>query len=341
VKALQDNDKFQTSLYAEKTINKFKNKERSREGEKKTEERRRKITELDAAVGRVVSALEESGELENTIIIFLSDNGARFMETKEPASEYANFPLRGSKGSVYEGGTKVPGFIYSSRIANPGSRYDGMVHFVDILPTILGALKKTDTSDLTGLDGLDQWESITTNLNSKRSLMIYNLDDNFLAPVLNTSKKPNFQVGIREGDYKLIWGQASALHRSYREAKESGGISNDGDVVTELYNLRSDPGETINIAETRPAMVDRLKEQTMRFVKDIVPPRFMGLQTTLQVIDPDLEGGGLTGWCLGVEKTECTSDLSKVSLSFDSRKMFEFYAGSLRNESLVCTSYLE
>ena len=48
---------------------------------------------------------------------------------------------------------------------------------------------------------------------------------------------PKFQIGVREGDYKLVWGQPSALHRSYREAKEEGGLTIQRPVL-ELYNLR-------------------------------------------------------------------------------------------------------
>jgi hypothetical protein len=48
---------------------------------------------------------------------------------------------------------------------------------------------------------------------------------------------PRFQLGVREGDYKLVWGQPAALHRSYREAKEEGGLRLERPVL-ELYNLR-------------------------------------------------------------------------------------------------------
>jgi len=88
-------------------------------------------------------------------------------------------------------------------------------------------------------------------------------------------------------------------------------------------------------------MVDRLKTQVKKLVEDVVPPRFMGLQTTRKVIEPEEVGGGVTGWCRGVLKTACTSDLDKVPLTFDQRLNLEFYTGSLRDKTIACSSYFE
>ena len=87
----------------------------------KIESRINKIREMDDSMLDILNALKESGHYDNTIIFFISDNGGRELsniaENKNP-----NFPLRGSKGTVYEGGTKVPGFVHSPLIENPGSR---------------------------------------------------------------------------------------------------------------------------------------------------------------------------------------------------------------------------
>ena len=73
--------------------------------------RRRNLQDLDGSVASVVHALKSSGRYANSVVIFISDNGAR--EWSDPSLPNHNAPLRGAKGSVYEGGTKVPALIHS------------------------------------------------------------------------------------------------------------------------------------------------------------------------------------------------------------------------------------
>ena len=75
------------------------------------------VTAMDDAVGNVTQALKESGLYENTIIVFFSDNGGPTGRTGKHGSGNgaSNWPLRGGKGSVFEGGTRTPAFIHSAR----------------------------------------------------------------------------------------------------------------------------------------------------------------------------------------------------------------------------------
>ena len=73
--------------------------------------RRENLQDMDRSVASVVQALKSSGRYANSIVIFISDNGAR--EWSDPSLPNHNAPLRGAKGSVYEGGTKVPALIHS------------------------------------------------------------------------------------------------------------------------------------------------------------------------------------------------------------------------------------
>ena len=73
--------------------------------------RRKNLQELDDSIASVVQALKSSGRYANSVIIFISDNGAR--EWSDPSLPNHNAPLRGAKGSVYEGGTKVPALVHS------------------------------------------------------------------------------------------------------------------------------------------------------------------------------------------------------------------------------------
>ena len=82
-----------------------------RKQKEKEQLRREILEEMDSSISSVVEALRSSGRYNNSVIIFLSDNGAR--EWSEPSLPNHNAPFRGGKGTVYEGGTRIPGFIHS------------------------------------------------------------------------------------------------------------------------------------------------------------------------------------------------------------------------------------
>lgn len=82
--------------------------------------RQKNLQELDGSVSSVIQALKSSGRFANSVVIFISDNGAR--EWSDPSLPNHNAPLRGAKGSVYEGGTKVPALIHSPLVTG-GRRY--------------------------------------------------------------------------------------------------------------------------------------------------------------------------------------------------------------------------
>ena len=67
---------------------------------------------MDKAVGEVVAALKAATIYSNTVLVFISDNGARFMRNAK-GRENPNYPLKGFKNTIYEGGAKVPGFVHS------------------------------------------------------------------------------------------------------------------------------------------------------------------------------------------------------------------------------------
>ena len=80
------------------------------------------ISAMDEAVKNVTLALKASGRYKDTAIIFMSDNGGRMMVEAAGKDDNPNYPLKGFKGTVYEGGTKVPAFIHSPLIQRTGYR---------------------------------------------------------------------------------------------------------------------------------------------------------------------------------------------------------------------------
>jgi arylsulfatase len=111
------------------------------------------IVELDDIVGRLLAALEESGQLEDTLIFVTSDNGPH-METW-PDSGYT--PFRCAKGSTWEGGVRVPGLLAWPGMIEAGRSSDGLFSFTDVFPTVL-ALAGAEGSVPADrfIDGVDQ-----------------------------------------------------------------------------------------------------------------------------------------------------------------------------------------
>jgi len=179
------------------------------------------ITALDDQVGRVVQALEDRHMRDHTLIIFQSDNGGtrnKMFAGEGDMSKITipcdNGPYRDGKGSLYEGGTRVVAFANWPGRIPAGSTVEGMMHVVDMYPTIAG-LAGASTTKAKPLDGMDMWPTISRGVPSPRTELVYNIEA--------------FRAGLREGDWKLIW--RTPLPPS-----------------SELYNIAADPSEKNNVA---------------------------------------------------------------------------------------------
>ncbi len=125
------------------------------------------VSHLDDAIGRVVAALDRTGQRENTLIVFTSDNGGLHHhrgDTYPPPDPKlddfsSNLPLRGQKSETYEGGMRVPAFVNWPGHLPPGKRSMPM-HAVDWLPTLL-ALVGVQPDATLALDGQNMWPAVT------------------------------------------------------------------------------------------------------------------------------------------------------------------------------------
>jgi len=243
------------------------------------------ITALDDQVGRIVAELDKKGLRYNTIILFASDNGgatsglfaqgARSNEeraseeggieqgAKAPAS---NAPLRGGKGSLYEGGVRVPAFVNWPSRLKPRT-VDEPLHMVDVMPTLL-ALAGGKGSPDHPFDGRDMWAVIADGAASPNEDILINVEA--------------FRGAVRKGDWKLI--KIALLPGK-----------------TELFNLAKDPGETSNVAAENPEVARDLEARLLQYAKEQKPslwikaqPAFVGSQGKT-VMDPDfdIDDGGL------------------------------------------------
>lgn len=189
-----------------------------------------KITLLDRYIGQLIQKLEDMNELENTLILFTSDNGAH-AEGNDPTFFESNGVFKGIKRDLYEGGVRVPLIAYwkdriSPRVIN------GVSSFVDIAPTIetlAGFVKATPYS------GISLAESILGQAENDIDQVVqweFQLDGKY-----RELPKGGFRQAIRIGSWKAV---------RY-------GINQ----KTELYNLESDPSEQINLAKKHPDIVKK------------------------------------------------------------------------------------
>ncbi|KAH7966599.1 hypothetical protein HPB49_017975 [Dermacentor silvarum] len=145
---------------------------------------------LDQSVGEVVESLSDAGMLENTVIAFSSDNGGGPWGRHN--SRGINWPLRGAKGTLWEGGTRAAAFVWSPLLARKQRVSHGLMHITDWLPTFYSIAGGNPTK-LAGLDGHNMWYHLSHGLRSPRVEVLYNYDYRFS----NSS-------GLRNLRYKLV-----------------------------------------------------------------------------------------------------------------------------------------
>ena len=184
------------------------------------------ISRMDSAVGRVLDLLDELELAENTIVIFTSDNGTTYLG---PMAEFFESvgPLRGLKGSSYEGGLRVPAIIrYPGRI-QPGSVNHTLSGFEDWTPTLLALTGEAEDS----IDGADLTPALMEGAT---------LDRPFL---YREFAGYGGQQAVWFGDWKGIRPRLVA-----------------GDTSIELYDLSKDVGESLDVSDSHPEIVTRVAE---------------------------------------------------------------------------------
>jgi len=191
------------------------------------------VSEIDKNVGQIVDLLKKKGILENTIIIFSSDNGVHNVGGNDPEFFDSNGPFRGYKRDLYEGGIRTP-FVVSwpKKIKTPFVSYQ-VSTFWDFLPTVCDIIGVKALKDI---DGLSYLPTLIENGNGqKQHKYIY----------FEFFEQGGKQSLLRVDGWKLIRLQVSNQKKMYEE----------------LYNIYDDPSETANVINQYPKLAEQLRKE--------------------------------------------------------------------------------
>lgn len=202
------------------------------------------VMETDAALGRVMDAIDASGEKDQTLVLFTSDNGcAPYIGVRELETQghFPSGPLRGYKSDVWEGGHRVPFLVRWPNVVAGGATCERLVHQADVMATC---------AELVGVE-------LPPNAGE---------DSISFLPVLRGSDRPTRDesvnqsihglLALRRGPWKLIFGPGS------------GGWSKGDDApLGQLYHLEQDLGETKNLYAERPRVVAGLMGRMEEIVR--------------------------------------------------------------------------
>jgi arylsulfatase A-like enzyme len=210
------------------------------------------VMELDWSVGQVLGALDEKGVSDWTIVIFTSDNG--------PWLSYGNHAgssggLREGKGTAWEGGVREPAIVRWPGVVPAGSICSKMATTMDLLPTLVAATGAPKPR--LPIDGVD------------------------LAPLLrgDASAEPRDEFAyyyghglraVRKGQWKLVLPHTSQTYKAVPPGQDGRPAQGpDVSVPLALYDLRADPGETLDVQSAHPDIVERLTAIADRYRHDL------------------------------------------------------------------------
>lgn len=198
------------------------------------------VAQLDGVVGDVIEALEATGSLDDTLLIFTSDNGAHWLPSDiERYSHMSNNQFRGQKGDIYDGGHRVPFLVRWPGHGEPRTISRALVGLQDCFATI-GEVIGAQPEQLEGArDSTSFLPALEGDEGTRQILVHHSLDGMF---------------AVRAGRWKLIEGLGSGGFTEPRRVEPRAGVS------VQLYDMGVGPNEDRNAYQYRPELIERLQE---------------------------------------------------------------------------------
>jgi len=210
------------------------------------------MEETDYRVGQVLDALAANGIEENTLVIFTADNGAEtnYVYQRDTFDHYSSLNFKGGKRDIYEGGHRVPFLMRWPKVIEAGRKVDIPVCQSDYFATIADIIG-APIPDNAGEDSYSLYPVLLSE----------EYDRELRGAVIHHSISGHF--AIREGDWKLnmLRGSGGSLQPKFF-------IPEEGEAKYELYNLKDDPEETVNLYFEHPEIVEDLTSKITRIVED-------------------------------------------------------------------------
>ena len=204
------------------------------------------IEGMDKSLGDLMDWLEKNGEADNTIVIFMSDNGGLAAEPgwRDGTPHTQNAPLRSGKGSMYEGGIREPMIVKWPGEVQPDTRCDKYLIIEDFYPTILEMAGVKDYQTVAPIDGISFMPMLKqTGDTSKGRALVWNFPNIWG----NDGPGINLNCAIRKDDWKLVY--------YYETGKK------------ELFNIPEDIGETNDVAAQHPDIVKKLSKELGEYLR--------------------------------------------------------------------------
>ena len=199
------------------------------------------VMQTDATVGAIMDALETNGFVDNTLVIFTSDNGtsrnANIPELRQKG-HYVSAQFRGSKADLWEGGHRVPFVVRWPGTVEPGSHCDQLITLVDLFATV---------SEITGEQAPDMAEDSVSFLPALSGQPIVSTRKG----VIHHSVSGHF--AYRQGKWKLLLSKASGGWSSPTEREAGVDVP-----PAQLYDMENDPGEQNNLYLSHPEVAEQL-----------------------------------------------------------------------------------
>ncbi len=242
------------------------------------------IEQMDAGIGRLLTAVEETGCRDRTLVVVTSDNGANLVWSGVTGQSAKRFhgPLRGSKGDMLEQGIRVPGIVAWPGRIPAGRSVDTPVHGCDWLPTMLAATGIGTIADAKPLDGANLLPLLTGGPPGDLAERPLFFQRTRYTPVAHSN------AAVRQGRWKLFWPPIPptvvkdgtrdnfSYHRGLTHAHwempldvELPDYTGVVAAAPQLYDLESDPGESRDLAADHPDTVARLATTYDRWFAEV------------------------------------------------------------------------
>ncbi|XP_038596224.1 arylsulfatase I [Tachyglossus aculeatus] len=266
------------------------------------------VTCMDEAVRNITRALKKYGYYDNSVIVFSTDNGGQTF------SGGSNWPLRGRKGTYWEGGVRGIGFVHSPLLRRKRRTSRALVHITDWYPTLV-SLAGGNVSEAEGLDGYDVWQAISEGRESPRTEILHNID-----PLYNHAKHGSLEGGfgiwntavqasIRVGEWKLLtgdpgysdWIPPQTLTNFPGSWWNLERMTDGARQAVWLFNISADPYEREDLAARRPDVVRALLARLAYYNRTAIPVRYPAENPRAH---PDFNGGAWGPWASEEEEEE-------------------------------------